>query len=259
MPTLTLSGHCLEYEWFGPRQTAPQTTLVMLHEGLGSVGMWGDFPAVLCEAAGLPAFVYSRRGYGRSDSLASDFAVDYMHHEATNVLPAILDAVAIEQAILLGHSDGASIALIYAGGTANHRSLSLVLEAPHVFVEDISIAGIEAARTGYQEGRLRTALERYHGTNTDTVFWAWNRIWLDPAFRSWNIEPYLPSVTVPVLVIQGEDDEYGTLAQIDAIERQCSGRVEKAILADCGHSPHRAQRDAVIDAVTRFVRNNLGD
>ena len=215
--------------------------------------MWGDFPDALSKATGLGVFAYSRFGYGGSDPLAQDFGVGYMHDEALAVLPAVLDEAAIEQPILLGHSDGASIALIYAGGADNPRAHGLVLEAPHVFVEDISIAGIEAARSGYENGRLHGALERYHGGKTDRIFWAWNRIWLDPAFRSWNIETFLTSIALPIQVIQGRDDEYGTLAQVDAIDEQCQGPVEKVLLSACGHSPHRAQRDAVLEAVVRYV------
>ncbi len=252
MSYLQIRGHRLECAWFGPRQTS-RPTLVLLHEGLGSIGMWGDFPNALSEATGLTVFAYSRHGYGGSDPLTEGFGVNYMHQEALTILPAVLDEVGIDQPILFGHSDGASIALIYAGGNSDPRPLKLVLEAPHVFVEDISISGIEAARKGYQDGRLRAALERYHGANTDRVFWAWNRIWLDPAFRSWNIEPCLSSIGVPIQIIQGRDDEYGTLAQVEAIAGRCVGPIETVLLEECGHSPHRAQRDNVIENVARFV------
>ena len=254
MPDLVVRGHRLEFEWFGRRHPAGAAeALVLLHEGLGSIRMWGDFPTLLSEAVDLPVFAYSRQGYGNSDPLSEGFGIDYMHHQAFDVLPEMLDAAGIERPILLGHSDGASIALLYAGGVPNRRCSAIILEAPHVFVEDISVAGIEAARTAYLEGRLKSALARYHGANTDRIFWAWNNIWLDPAFRSWNIERYLASVVVPVQVIQGYDDEYGTEAQVEAIARQCAGSVEKVMLADCGHSPHRAQPDAVVKAVSRFV------
>ena len=254
MPNLSILGNRLEFAWFGRRDAAGET-LVLLHEGLGSVGMWGDFPALLSRVVDLPVFAYSREGYGDSDPLSEGFGVDYMHHQAFDVLPAILNQTGIEKPILLGHSDGASIALLYAGGVRDHRCSAIILEAPHVFVEDISVAGIEAAKTGYREGRLKSALERYHGSNTDRVFWAWNDIWLDPEFCSWNIERYLPSITVPVQIIQGYDDEYGTQAQVEAIAAQCAGSVDKVLLSDCGHSPHRAQTEAVIEAVKRFVAN----
>ena len=221
------------------------------------MGMWGDFPTRLNAATGLPLFAYSRLGYGGSDSLPNGFEVDYMHREAFEVLPAVLEAQSIERAILVGHSDGASIAVLYAGGISEHRAAGLVLEAPHVFVEDISVKGIEGARGGYQKGRLRAALKRYHGANTDDVFWAWNNIWLDPAFRSWSIESYLPPINVPVQVIQGRDDAYGTLAQVDMVEACCAGPVEKIVLDDCGHAPHRDQGEAVVEAVARFVRDSV--
>ncbi len=253
MSYLQIGDRRLEYAWFGSRQTLGPT-LVLLHEGLGSVAMWGDFPDALNESTGLPVFAYSRHGYGGSDPLTEGFGVDYMHREALTILPAVLKQAEIAKPILFGHSDGASIALIYAGSSSDPRPLKLVLEAPHVFVEDISVSGIEVARTGYENGRLRSALERYHGANTDSIFWAWNRIWLNPAFRSWNIEPCLSSISVPVQVIQGRDDEYGTLAQVDAITEQCVEPVEKVLLEDCGHSPHRAQRNSVLENVTRFVR-----
>ncbi len=250
-------GQRLECEWFG-RRRASVPTLVLLHEGLGSIGMWGDFPVRLGEATDLPVFAYSRLGYGSSDALTDGFGVDYMHREAFEILPAILETQSIERAILVGHSDGASISLLYAGGVSDHRAAGLVLEAPHVFVEDISVTGIEGARKGYRQGRLRAALRRYHGANTDSVFWAWNNIWLDPAFRAWNIESYLPAIDVPVQVIQGRDDAYGSLLQIDAVEAQCAGPVETLILDDCGHSPHRDRVDLVLDAVARFARELAG-
>jgi len=256
LPYLEVRGHHLEYAWFGP-QGGGLLPLVLLHEGLGSVGMWGDFPTRLNAATGLPLFAYSRLGYGGSDSLPNGFEVDYMHREAFEVLPAVLEAQSIERAILVGHSDGASIAVLYAGGISEHRAAGLVLEAPHVFVEDISVKGIEGARGGYQKGRLRAALKRYHGANTDDVFWAWNNIWLDPAFRSWSIESYLPPINVPVQVIQGRDDAYGTLAQVDMVEACCAGPVEKIVLDDCGHAPHRDQGEAVVEAVARFVRDSV--
>lgn len=246
-------GKHLECTWFG-RRRAGAPTLVLLHEGLGSVAMWGDFPQRLGVATDLPVFAYSRLGYGGSDALADGFGLDYMHREAFDFLPAVLAAQSIACPILVGHSDGASIALLHAGGHRRHRAAALVLEAPHVFVEDISVAGIENARDGYRQGRLRAALERYHGANTESVFRAWNDIWLSSAFRAWNIESCLPAIDVPVQVIQGRDDPYGTLAQVDAVAAGCAGPVEKVILDDCGHAPHRDRGEAVLDAVARFVR-----
>jgi pimeloyl-ACP methyl ester carboxylesterase len=253
MPHLKIGKHQLEYVWHGPApSTAP--TLVFLHEGLGCVAMWRDFPAQLAEAAGCGALVYSRAGYGQSDAIALPRSLRYMHDEALITLPQILDALQVQQAILVGHSDGGSIALIYAGSGRAERVRGLILEAPHVFTEEITLNSIAAAAENYRNGGLRTALERYHGPNVDCAFWGWNRAWLDPAFRAWNIEEYLPQIRVPVLVIQGADDQYGTLRQVEAIEQGCTGQVCSVVLADCGHSPHRDQPQPTLDAMIAFLR-----
>lgn len=243
-------GHRLEYYWTRP--PAPgETALVFLHEGLGSAGLWRDFPQRLSDAAGLPALVYSRYGYGRSDVLREARTVDYMHREALEALPEVLDRLRIAAPILVGHSDGASIALIHAGA-GRWPVRAVIVEAPHVFVEDLSIAGIEDARTAYLTTELPQRLGRHHADGERT-FWGWNDIWLDPAFRSWNIEGYLPGITCPVLAIQGADDEYGTRAQVDAVARQVGGPAEVVMLPGCRHSPHRDQADAVLQAMTGFI------
>jgi len=180
-----------------------------------------------------------------------------MHSEALVTLPQVLDSTGVRDAILVGHSDGGSIALIYAGGRRDARLRGLVLESPHVFVEDLSVESIARAADNYESGQLRQALERHHGNNTDCAFWDWNRVWLDPEFRSWNIEEYLTGISLPVLLIQGEQDEYGTLRQVEAIERGCKGTVQSIILPDCGHSPHRDQPDRTFKIITSFVRNQL--
>jgi len=181
-----------------------------------------------------------------------------MHREALVTLPAVLDSAGVRDAILVGHSDGGSIALIYAGGVRRDARLrGLILESPHVFVEDLSIESIRRAADLYQSGQLKQALERHHGSNVECAFWGWNRVWLDTEFRSWNIEEYLPRISVPVLVIQGEQDEYGTLRQVEAIERGCSGPVESIILPRCGHSPHRDQPERTFQIITSFVRSEL--
>jgi len=250
MAFTTVAGQRLEIEQIAAaRAGAP--TLVLLHEGLGSVALWRDFPAKLAARTGASALVYSRRGYGKSDRLAAPHKPDYMHHEALVVLPALLQELAVSDPILIGHSDGASIALIHAG-SGRWPMRALVLEAPHVFVEDVTVASIEQARTAYGTTDLAKRLARYHG-DPDHAFWGWNDIWLDPAFRSWNIEASLPGVRYPVLAIQGADDEYGTLAQIDAIERGVSGPFERLVLADCKHSPHRDQETATLEAMARFI------
>jgi len=249
-------GHRLEYKWIGP---APDETptIVFLHEGLGCVEMWRDFPEQVVEASGCGALVYSRAGYGKSDSIPLPRAVGFMHDEALKALPEVLEKFHIRDAILFGHSDGGSIALILAGsGTANNLR-SLVLEAPHVFVEPISIESIATAKENYEHGSLRASLKKYHGDNVECAFRGWNDVWLSPAFRSWNIERYLPGIKVPVLVIQGEQDQYGTLRQVEAIKNGCRGIVQSLVLPECGHSPHRDQRHTVLKNVSAFVRRQV--
>jgi pimeloyl-ACP methyl ester carboxylesterase len=249
MPFLTAGGHRLEYERIDGARERP--ALILLHEGLGSIALWRDFPAKLAEAAGCPAVVYSRWGYGRSDALDGPRSVDYMHREALDTLPELRAQLGLDDAILVGHSDGASIALIHAG-SGRWPVRGLMLEAPHVFVEDVSITSIAAARTAYETTDLRRRLARYHA-DVDGAFRGWNDIWLDADFRAWNIEEYLPGVRCPVLAIQGADDEYGTLKQLDAIERGVAGPFERLVLPECKHSPHRDQEDAVLAAMMRFI------
>jgi pimeloyl-ACP methyl ester carboxylesterase len=225
--------------------------LVLLHEGLGSVAMWRDFPARVAAATGRRTLTYSREGYGASPPLRAPRRPDYMHREALETLPTLLSERGAAAPILVGHSDGASIALIHAG--AGRAVRGVVAMAPHVFVEDVTIRSIEAARKAWRSTDLRARLERYHD-DVDGAFCGWNDIWLDPAFRDWNIESFLPGITCPVLAIQGLGDEYGTLAQLDAIERQAKGRVRRLELAECRHSPHRDQPAATLAAIADFVR-----
>ena len=238
----------LETVSLGP---ASRTRLVFLHEGLGCVALWRDFPARLSAACGLGAFVYSRAGYGKSPRTQLPRPVTYMHEEAA-LLPALLRAhgIALPDAILFGHSDGASIALLCA---AAHPVRGLVLEAPHVFTEEAGLASIERAREAYEHGDLRARLARHHA-DVDAAFWGWNGPWLDPEFRSWNIEGALPAVRAPMLVIQGAQDEYGTLAQVRAIERQAGGSVETLVLEGCGHAPHKDCAGAVVERAAMFAR-----
>jgi pimeloyl-ACP methyl ester carboxylesterase len=247
MSFLIVQGHSLEYE-IVCQTGAPM--LVFLHEGLGSLAMWKDFPARCAEATGCGTLVYSRYGYGKSDALAESRGVGFMHDEALKELPELLEKLGIERPILFGHSDGGSIALIHAGGSGR-AVRGLILMAPHVMVEDVSIRSIQAAKQAYETTNLRDKLARYH-SDPDSAFRGWNDIWLHPDFRVWNIEEYLPRITCPVLAIQGEDDEYGTMEQIERIDRAIP-RVELLKLANCGHSPHRDQPEAVIEAGTRFV------
>ncbi len=252
MPHLTAAGQHLEYAWIGPSASAAPT-LVFLHEGLGCLAMWRDFPARVASATGCGAFVYSRAGYGDSAPLERARTPSYLHDEA-RLLPAVLRAMNIERSILIGHSDGASIALLYASSGAASGTLGLILEAPHVFVEDITIEGITRTGELYRSTELAQRLARYHGDQTNAVFWGWYDTWLSPAFRAWNIEACLPSVSCPVLILQGEDDEYGSNKQVEAIASQVSGSVELVILPRCGHTPHRDQQTRVAKAMVDFIR-----
>lgn len=246
---LTVQGRELEVERIaGADPSAP--TLVFLHEGLGSVSMWRDFPRKAAQASGCAAVVYSRYGYGRSEVLKEPRGVDYMHVEALAVLPELLERIQIRDPVLVGHSDGASIALIYTG--SRHPVRGLIVMAPHVFVEDISVNSIAEAKSAFQRSDLPHKLSRYHA-DAHKTFWGWNDIWLREDFRAWNIEEYLPRIDCPVLAIQGFDDEYGTMAQLETIAKQAGGPVELLRLADCRHSPHRDQPQVVLEAMSRFI------
>ena len=216
--------------------------------------MWRDFPDALGRRTGCPAFVYSRAGHGTSPPPIMAPGVRFMHEEATIVLPALLSQFHIDTPVLVGHSDGGSIALIYA---STRPARGLILLAPHVFVEDLSLQSIRRMRELYATTDLRARLAKYHA-DVDAAFRGWNDVWLDPAFREWNIEEYLPAITCPVLVLQGEDDEYGTRAQVDAIAAQVTGPVAVELLPQCGHSPHRDQRDVVLDRMAGFLSRLTG-
>jgi pimeloyl-ACP methyl ester carboxylesterase len=249
---LEIGGARLEYRLW-PARRAAGPGLVLLHEGLGCVSMWRDFPERLNAATGAPVFAWSRRGYGGSSPAPPPWPVSYMHDEARHWLAPVLRATGFEQVVLVGHSDGASIAAIYAGETSDQTLRGLVLMAPHFFVEDVSVASIEQARLAYESGDLRRRLERHHGTNVDDAFWGWNRIWLDPAFRGWDIRAILGDIEVPTLLIQGADDEYGTLAQIEAGKTAIAAPVTSLVLPHCRHSPHRDQPDATVAAIVTFL------
>lgn len=229
--------------------------LVLLHEGLGSRGLWRGFPAALHAATGRRMLVYSRHGYGCSAVVREPRRVDYMHHEADVVLPELLDRLGYDRPVLVGHSDGASIALLHAGrgGTGVQR---LVLLAPHVIVEDESIAGIAAAREAYRTTALPQRMARHH-RDADATFWGWNDIWLDPAFRSWDITDRLPRIEVPVLVVQGVDDEYGTPRQLELIEEGIAGPFTGVLLERCRHAPHLDQPEATLRAVAGFLAEEV--
>ena len=224
--------------------------IVMLHEGLGSVAHWKDFPSQLAKETGANVFVYSRYGHGNSDPLREPRSPTYMHHEAKIVLPEILDKAGIERPVLLGHSDGASIAILYAGMFPASPA-GLILEAPHLFVEDVTVSSIAQARVLYTETDLPQRLGRYH-SHVDSLFWGWNNIWLDARFRTWNIESFLDSIRCPILVLQGAQDEYGTAAQIEAIRRRVAS-ASAVIFNNCRHAPHRDQCDAALSAISQFL------
>jgi pimeloyl-ACP methyl ester carboxylesterase len=239
----------IEYEELaGSPELSP---LVFLHEGLGALRLWRDFPHALATATGRRSLVFSRHGYGRSTVVTEPREVDYMHREALEVFPDLLGRLGYKRPVLVGHSDGASIALIHAGAGAGQPA-GLVLLAPHVIVEDRSIEGIEATRDAYLTGDIAERMSKYH-TDAASTFWGWNDIWLSPEFRGWNITHFLPGVSCPVLLIQCLDDPYGTLAQLNLIEVGVSGPTRRVILADCGHAPHQHQPEATLSAITSFL------
>jgi pimeloyl-ACP methyl ester carboxylesterase len=236
-----------EIEYFRlPARRSGLPVLVFLHEGLGSATLWRHFPIVLAELTGCAAVVYSRYGNGFSTTLGSARTPEYMHEEALETLPRLLRAWRIEDAILVGHSDGASIALLHAAGRANVRAL--VLEAPHLFVEELSLRSIAAIRVEYETTALRNRMAPYHA-DADRTFYGWNDVWRLPEFASWNIESSAARIRVPILAIQGAEDEYGTRLQIEALARLAKGPVDRAVLAGCGHAPH-LERAAFVASMT---------
>jgi len=249
MPFVNVASRRIEYERISIARVH-RPALVFLHDGLGSIARWRDFPHRVAQAANCDAVVYSRHGYGSSDPLAVPRTARYMHDEALTALPELLEALAIDRPILVGHSDGGSIALIHAGAAARPVAAVITLAA-HVLVEDVSIASIAAAKTAFETTDLRVRLARYHA-DVDSAFLGWNRIWLAPEFRRWNIEEFLPRIACPVLAIQGADDEFGTMEQMRRIGAQVAA-VELLELEDCRHSAHEDQPDAVVEAITRFV------
>jgi pimeloyl-ACP methyl ester carboxylesterase len=252
MAFLTVGGARLEYEMLrSPDLADSASTLVFLHEGLGSIAQWRDFPQALAAAAGCQALIYSRKGHGQSDALTEPRTPEFMHVEAFEVLPQILMQLQIERPILFGHSDGGSIALLHAGG--GHEVRGLIVEAPHLFVEDRSVVSIEAAGRAYLETDLREKLARHHA-DVDGMFHGWNDVWLSANFRAWNIEQCLPHIECPVLAIQGEQDAYGSMAQIDAIAAQVNTDVTLLKLDACGHAPHREQTEKTLAAAVRCIR-----
>ena len=247
MPQIEAAGHALEYQWIG--KSGP--VLVFLHEGLGSIRQWRDFPEKVARATGCRALVYDRYGYGKSEVLKEDrVGIDFMHREALDSLPELLSKFNIQEPVLVGHSDGASIALIHAG--SGHAVRGVAVLAPHVFVEDSGLKSIGNINEAFETSGLAERLGKYHRDARKT-FHLWADAWLDPVFRQWNIEEYLPRINCPVLAIQGRDDEYGSMAQLKAIKAQVGGPCELLKLAPCGHSPHRDRPKEVLKSVSEFI------
>jgi pimeloyl-ACP methyl ester carboxylesterase len=253
--TLRIASSDLEYRMTGPAPgDAP--TIVMLHEGLGSAGLWGDFPEKLAAATATGVFAYSRAGYGSSSPAQLPRSLDYMHVEALKVLPKILDTIGFKRGLLVGHSDGASIAAIYAGGVQDHRIRGLALIAPHFIVEDISVQSIAEIKNLYETTDLRAKLARWH-SDVDNAFYGWNAAWLNPKFRDWDISEYLAYIRVPVAIVQGADDHYGTIRQIEIAQEECYCPVDVSIIPGAGHSPHREAPEATLNAIAEFARSIL--
>lgn len=252
---LTIGDAQLEYRMIGPApDKAP--TIVMLHEGLGSAGLWGDFPDRLQAATGAGVFVYSRAGYGHSSPVKLPRPLNFMEIEACDVLPRVLDAIGFRRGLLLGHSDGASIATIYAGSVQDHRVRGVMLIAPHFMVEDFSLVSIAKAKQNYETGDLKPRLARWH-KDVDSAFRGWNDVWLDPQFRDWDISEALAYVRVPIEIIQGSEDQYGTLRHIEIAQAECYCPVDTTIIPGVGHSPHREAPDVTLKAAADFANRLL--
>ena len=254
---LDLAPLRLEYRTAGARAAAAPT-IVLLHEGLGSAALWGPFPDKLAAATDARVLAYSRAGYGRSAPGAMPRSVSFMHEEALDVLPRVLDAIGFRRGILLGHSDGASIATIYAGSVQDHRVRGLVLIAPHFFTEDMGIAEIERARASFARGALREKLARWHA-DVDCAFRSWSEPWLDPEFRNFDLTEALRYIRVPILIVQGDDDQYGTLRQVETARAECSCPVESVILPGIRHDPCRQAPKETLAAIASFVNRLLAD
>jgi pimeloyl-ACP methyl ester carboxylesterase len=252
---IDIGAQRLEYRFVGPRPDKTPT-LVLLHEGLGCVELWNDFPDKLSAATGTGVFVYSRAGYGKSSSVRLPRPLSYMHDEARETLPRLLDAIGFKRGLLVGHSDGASIAAVYAGSHQDHRAGGLVLIAPHFFTEDPGIASIVEAKKAYETGDLRARLARWHA-DVDNAFWGWNGAWLDPEFRKWDITEFLGYIRVPLLIVQGEGDQYGTVKQIEVAQQECYCPVEVALLPGARHSPQREAPEATLKVISDFVSRVL--
>src|SRR5277367_4204458 len=254
---LDLASLRLEYRMIGPRPDAAPT-IVMLHEGLGSVGLWGSFSDELAAATGAGVFVYSRSGYGKSTGAKLPRSTAFLDEEAREVLRRVLDAIGFQRGLLLGHSDGASIATIYAGSVQDHRVRGLVLIAPHFFTEEKGLAEIRRAKKSFESGALRERLDTWHA-DVDTAFGSWNEPWLDPDFVTWDITEALGYIRVPILIVQGENDQYGTLRQLEIVNEECYCPVETAIFPGVRHVPQREAPELTLSTISSFVNRLLHD
>lgn len=248
---VAVSGVALEYACYGPPPDKA-ATLIMLHEGLGCVALWRGVPQQLAETTGLGVFVYSRQGYGSSDPVSLPRSLDFMTREGVDVLPQVLDVIGLRQGILMGHSDGATISAIYCGSVSDHRVHGLILLAPHFFTEEVGLTSIAEARNRFETGDLRSKLAKYHDDPIG-AFLGWNDVWLHPEFRSWDVTEVIDYIRVPILAIQGRQDQYGTLAQIEVIAERAYCPVDLLVVEDCGHSPHLEQAGNVVTEVAQFV------
>lgn len=250
---LTAGGYRLHLRRIGGERPGVPT-LVFLHEGLGTIAVWGDIPEALCHAAGCPGVIYERPGYGISDPRPLPWPADVLEQEAQIVLPALLEALSIDRPVLIGHSDGGTIALLYAAAFPE-RVCALITLAAHVVLDELTFAGVSALERSWREGNIRSELEGIHGSGAETLFRGWSGLWLDPARRAWSIIDRLSLITCPVLAIQGADDEYGLPAQLDAIVDGVAGPAERLLVPDCAHDPHHQARAVVLDRMAGFVRS----
>ncbi len=250
---LSIDGSQLEIEWINP-VLKNRPCLVFLHEGLGCTAMWKDFPKRLSETTGCPAFVFSRLGYGKSAPSPLPWKLNFMHKEALFVLPKVLTTAQIKEYILVGHSDGGSIGIIFAGSQHAVGLTGLITEAAHLFCEELSVSSIAQAKINYERGSLKQGLAKYHSQNTDNAFYGWNDVWLNPKFMHWNIEKYLKQIKVPMLALQGKDDQYGTPGQLESIRNKVHD-VTAHLIDDCSHAPHFEQQEITLELMTDFIRN----
>lgn len=256
--TVIASGHKLCYEWVNKQFHKPEKpVLLFLHEGLGCIGKWKEFPQSLSTVTELPGLIYERYGYGNSDPLSGARQPNFLHKEAFETLPELLNNLNIgNPLILIGHSDGGSISLLFSSMHPDQVKM-IILEAPHVLIEEQSVEGLKSAIWAYKHSDLKERLEKYHGNNTDSMFWGWANVWSDEKSLDWNIESYLSGIKVPVLFIQGENDEYGTLKQLESIKKGVKGNVTTEIIKDCGHIPHHQSEEVVLDKMKQFILRNL--